>query len=357
MKTTTNRSAYWDIVKGFGIIAIVLGHCGIFAGGFVYLFHMALFFFVTGYFYREEQYGDEPFRYFGTRLSGCWPRYFFYAACFVFLHNFFAANGLYANAEIYNHTAMLTYILHGISFSCPEPIQGALWFVPVWLVSSALFAGIVWFGRAASRRLGRENLKPWITAFGVLSFGACGLFLYARRCTLPYQLHAAILVIPFYYAAWMMRKHLPGFRRYATWYGCLIGAVLLWQINASLHIYVDISNLTIPGILYYPIALLGIYFVLSLSAVTEKAAPAAKGLAFIGRHSFDIMALHFTVFKLIDLAYARLIGGAAPEQLAGFPVGFRAEIGPVYLLLGVLVPALAGWGLDRAARFLLPKSR
>ena len=73
MKTTTNRSAYWDIVKGFGIIAIVLGHCGIFAGGFVYLFHMALFFFVTGYFYREEQYGDEPFRYFGTRLSGCWP--------------------------------------------------------------------------------------------------------------------------------------------------------------------------------------------------------------------------------------------------------------------------------------------
>ena len=47
------RSLYWDIVKGWGIIAIVLGHTGYFAGAFVYLFHLALFFFITGYFYNE----------------------------------------------------------------------------------------------------------------------------------------------------------------------------------------------------------------------------------------------------------------------------------------------------------------
>jgi hypothetical protein len=52
------RSLYWDIVKGWGIIAIVLGHTGYFAGAFVYLFHLALFFFITGYFYNETKYGD-----------------------------------------------------------------------------------------------------------------------------------------------------------------------------------------------------------------------------------------------------------------------------------------------------------
>lgn len=36
------RSLYWDIVKGWGIIAIVLGHTGYFAGAFVYLFHGAV---------------------------------------------------------------------------------------------------------------------------------------------------------------------------------------------------------------------------------------------------------------------------------------------------------------------------
>ena len=150
----SSRSFYWDIVKGLGIIAIVLGHSGYFAGAFVYLFHLALFFFITGYFYNEAKYGDDPFAYFGARLSGAWPRYFFYAAVFVLLHNFFVGHGLYAGQPAYNHTMMLSAILSGISFSCPEQIQGALWFVPVWLVSSALFGGCVWFDLLFGRRFG-----------------------------------------------------------------------------------------------------------------------------------------------------------------------------------------------------------
>ena len=109
----SSRSFYWDIVKGLGIIAIVLGHSGYFAGAFVYLFHLALFFFITGYFYNEAKYGDDPFAYFGARLSGAWPRYFFYAAVFVLLHNFFVGHGLYAGQPAYNHTMMLLLFLPG----------------------------------------------------------------------------------------------------------------------------------------------------------------------------------------------------------------------------------------------------
>ena len=98
------RSLYWDIVKGWGIIAIVLGHTGYFAGAFVYLFHLALFFFITGYFYNETKYGDTPFLYFGSRLAGAWPRYMFYTLFFVLLHNFFVTHRLYAGQELYNGT-------------------------------------------------------------------------------------------------------------------------------------------------------------------------------------------------------------------------------------------------------------
>lgn len=68
--TTQSRSPYWDIVKGIGIIAIVLGHSCYFAVGFVYLFHLALFFFVSGYLYSEKKYGDAPFAFFGNRFAG-----------------------------------------------------------------------------------------------------------------------------------------------------------------------------------------------------------------------------------------------------------------------------------------------
>ena len=97
------RSLYWDIVKGWGIIAIVLGHTGYFAGAFVYLFHLALFFFITGYFYNETKYGDTPFLYFGSRLAGAWPRYMFYTLFFVLLHNFFDAQALCRSGTLQPH--------------------------------------------------------------------------------------------------------------------------------------------------------------------------------------------------------------------------------------------------------------
>ncbi len=354
MNREANRSAYWDMVKGLAIIAVVMGHCGILIK-FVYMFHLAVFFFVTGYFYNEDKYGDDPFRCFGVRLAGCWPRFFFYAVCCVLLHNFFVNHGLYANIDRYNHTAMLTSVLCSAALQNTELMDGALWFVPAWLLSSAYFSGIVWFGRTAGRRFGSERMKSVVIALGVLLSGATGLFLYDRQCYLPYSMQTAILVIPLYYAAWLMRKHLPSFKRCATWYGALISAVLLYLVITRLGITVNVSEMHIPGIFYYPLSLIGIYMVLSLSVLAEKLPPLSRGLAFLGRHSFDIMALHFLVFKFTDLVYARFAASATAENLAGFPVGFRNRLEPVYLVLGVLLPALAGWGLERAVSCILPK--
>ena len=50
------RSAYWDIVKGIGIVSIVLGHSCFFAVKWVYAYHMMLFFFVSGYLYSDTKY-------------------------------------------------------------------------------------------------------------------------------------------------------------------------------------------------------------------------------------------------------------------------------------------------------------
>ncbi len=381
MSQGKEHSAYWDIVKGLAIIAVVMGHCGI-QPAFVYLFHLAVFFFVTGYFYNETRYGDDPFRYFSARLAGSWPRFFFYSACCVLLHNFFVTRGLYdPDTGLYNHTTMLTSVLHSAAMQNTETIEGALWFVPAWLLSSAIFGGIVWFGRMTGRRLGSlqigflqsdarnrtpgekaslhrhpERIEAAATALGVAAAGITGLFLYDRKCYLPYNMHCAILVVPLYYAAWMMRRYFPSFKRYATWYGAAVSAVLLYLVNTKLYIFIDISAMSIPGIRYYPVSLLGIYFVLSLSALAERVPLLSKGLAFLGRHSFDIMALHFLVFKLVDLAYARLLpAAAAAGNLSGFPVAFRDRLEPFYLVLGLLIPVLIGCVLDQLVDFLLPR--
>jgi len=56
MNTITNnkgkRDQTWDIVKGIGIILVVIGHsgCPAYLKHFIYLFHMGLFFFISGMF-------------------------------------------------------------------------------------------------------------------------------------------------------------------------------------------------------------------------------------------------------------------------------------------------------------------
>lgn len=364
---TSSRSLYWDIVKGIGIFAIVLGHTGYFAGAFVYLFHLALFFFITGYFYKETKYGDTPFLYFGVRLAACWPKYMIYTLFFVLLHNFFVTHGLYEGQELYNHTMMLAGWMKSISFQCPEQMQGALWFVPVWLLSAGLFGGCVWFGRTVvwfltnqpqTNRLfekrSDQTLKLWLIGISSVFLGLIGWFLNMRKCALPYQTQTALLVLPIYFAAWLMKQYLHDWKRWLPWYGCLLSAFLLTQCNERLHIFIDLASMQVSGFFFYPVSFLGIYFVLSLARLLERCAPLSRVLAFLGRQSFDIMAIHFTVFKLLDYLYAAWVLPAFPEQLSAFPVSFRQELGPFYLLFGLFLPAGIGFLVDRGLA-LLPK--
>lgn len=59
----TSRVEYIDILKGIGIILMIMGHIG-FSGIFdfyIHAFNMPLFFFVSGYLYKtktEKKYKD-----------------------------------------------------------------------------------------------------------------------------------------------------------------------------------------------------------------------------------------------------------------------------------------------------------
>ena len=49
-----NRDCIFDIAKGIGIILVVLGHCAFSFTNFVYMFHVSLFFIISGYFFSEK---------------------------------------------------------------------------------------------------------------------------------------------------------------------------------------------------------------------------------------------------------------------------------------------------------------
>lgn len=86
---------YWNIVKGLGIIAVVVGHCGSPIVPYVYMYHLALFFFVSGYLYKDDHSVD-PFAYFASRMRRLWWPMVQYGIVFALLHNVFLQLNIYS---------------------------------------------------------------------------------------------------------------------------------------------------------------------------------------------------------------------------------------------------------------------
>ena len=65
------RNLTLDIVKGIGIALIVLGHIDNAAVNFIYLFHVSLFFIVSGYLFNPEKKAKSFFLNKFLHLFGC----------------------------------------------------------------------------------------------------------------------------------------------------------------------------------------------------------------------------------------------------------------------------------------------
>ncbi len=77
-------------MKAIGIICVVVGHSltGSVIEHFVGLFHMPLFFFVSGYLFKEK-YVSNLKSFFGRRMKTLWWPTFKWIAIVVLLHNVF----------------------------------------------------------------------------------------------------------------------------------------------------------------------------------------------------------------------------------------------------------------------------
>ena len=79
------RNIEIDIVKGLGIILMVMGHCNFPYSKFIYLFHMSVFFIASGYLQKEEYSEDiDGIKIFVWRkLKTLWLTYFIFNTIFV----------------------------------------------------------------------------------------------------------------------------------------------------------------------------------------------------------------------------------------------------------------------------------
>ena len=186
----TSRSKFWDVVRGLGILSIVIGHSWEPAIPYVYAYHLAIFFFVSGFLYNYKKYGTDPFGHIAAKLKSSWPKYMFYMTIFILCHNFFEDMGINPPSVYYSRSQMLMYIGNSVTFQGAEYMGGAMWFIPLWVLSCGVFGGTVWLCshvavflklRVSSRQTSLARLTAAVSFF----WGVCGMFSFSAICSCP----------------------------------------------------------------------------------------------------------------------------------------------------------------------------
>lgn len=334
----TKRDPLIDILKGVGIISVVVGHSGVLFPGaeilntsrFVYLYHLMLFFFTAGAVYSPTRYSD-PYSYIGKQLKGMVPLYWGYNFAFLALHNIFSA-GRMLDIPLLTTTDYVIMLSGIFTMSHMEQLCGALWFIPVLLLAKLLFS--VFFHIADKCRY--RMLMHFLV---VILFAGLGLYTNYYGMYLTYHAQTAFLGVPIIYLGYLFSRYRENVLKYTNIFTCLASGALMYLFIRLDIGYVELSiNEIISPQLFYPVTVLGLFFCISLAEVIQHSGLLEKIFCYFGSISFHIMTLHFLAFKCVDWLYG-LMFGVDLSLLAGFPTALN-NMGLMYSTVGIAFPVI-----------------
>lgn len=125
-------------MKGIAIISVVLGHCTTNNNieSFVNQYHLAVFFFVSGFFFKEK-YLDAPRNFFIKKLTRLYIPFVIFAITFLIFHNILYDLHIHSNSI--NCEYFFKEIFHiTIRMTSHDPLMGAMWFCSAMLITSCI---------------------------------------------------------------------------------------------------------------------------------------------------------------------------------------------------------------------------
>ena len=335
MNVTLDSSGYNSLtyLKGMAIILMVLGHsgCGIpYVRPFIYMFHMPLFFILSGFCFKEK-YLKLPGVYLWKRVKRLYWPYVKYGLLFLWLRNFFFSIHVYdvkygwINERItFGEGLNLSkhIILHMGGVDC---LLGAFWFL------RTLFLGtiIAYF----TKLLFKNTI---VAAFLCLLIS---ILLNYTKLFIPMlhpQTFAAsfLFLIGYAFAEYKVSRF--------TMTISLLGLVATFV--GSFFWLMEMGDAFYDNTKFLPYLTTAIIATWCLKSLFDRWNEQPKWLrmllTFAGRNSITILAFHFLAFKLVS--YLIVMSNDLPVgMVAEYPVinGF-AETGwwMAYLVVGTAIP-------------------
>lgn len=334
------RDSYIDVIKGIGILSIVIGHASwditlggftLHVGSFVYLYHLAIFFFCSGYLYKDTV--TDYWNFVAKKLKGLYKPFFIYTVIYLIFRNLFIDMGI-LQADKYTLGNWMISLTNTLTFNGVGEFLCAFWFLPVLFFALCLYTAINYLTRNISLKYVREGIR----FFCVVVLGVVGVYVTENQYGLLYNMQIAYLMVPVIALGHYFALYREKIDKFINVVGLAISVVILvWVIEQNMGIIELSKFMIINRYVFYPVTICGIYFCLCLGKLLCRSMKVTKLFSMAGCMSFDIMALHFLALKLVDYLICNITGNV--EKLSAFPHTFTS-IWLIYYIVGLILPML-----------------
>lgn len=336
---------YVTIVKALGIILMVIGHSGSprLMFNVIYLFHMPLFFFCSGIFYREMLSKESVGAFLTRRVIKLYFPFVKWAVFFLLLHNILMLVGIYNScygfeggstfysvSDILRRLSMILFTMKGY-----EELLGGFWFIRSLFVACLLIALVSLILRF-SFKYKHELICFFFLVMTIL------LRRFAPDVEFCRELSMGSFGAMFYMSGFILHQYA---RFWQNKYGAIVCCTFLLFFLYYFRSGVSMGcgyNKVIPFSLS---AISGTMLTIYVSKLIEVKPSFIKCfLYYIGNHTLDILALHFLSFRFVSY-FLTLVYRLDVVHVAEHPV--INDICPphnywwiIYSMAGVAIPLM-----------------
>ncbi len=346
-----NRDCRVDIMKGVAILLVVLGHAKFPFTDFVYLFHVPVFFMLSGYMYRDSYSVDikAVISLFLRRIKALYFPYVKYNLFFLLLWNYFINIGIYSNEhaflgdenafglEVVQHLTAIEYlkkiIMVFLLFDNGGQMAGAFWFFRCLLGVVFLYVFFDFFLGFLCGRLWRFIFQCFIS----MSLLLIGCYLGENKISLWGLELIAVSYVLFFIGSGL-RFVVPYLSREFPMFICLVLSFFLLLILYSVG-RIEMSGRVYTGPLFFVVSSVsGWLFLYAGSFYIQKQNVMLRAFCFLGERTIPIIGLHFVCFKLVTYIQLKVYN-LPSSNLAAYPVLYSGGVWwLVYSVLGVGLP-------------------
>lgn len=332
-------------MKTLAIICMVAGHSYTDSPieSFVGLFHMPVFFFCSGFCFKEKYLCDLKF-YIKRKIFTMWWPTFKWIIALVLLHNLLLGIGVLRDASdgiavsAYGFKETIKYLAMAVILHANDPVFAGIWFIKMLLISSVLGFIVIKYCKGVSF---------FFALMGLLVMSVLMLDWFPGRMPIIHQLHLPFLSSFFFLTGYFFKRdqvleELRAKKNNMVMVVVLSLVLLVSGYNFWLSSMVSLS--TGRCIPFCVSAIAGIILVYNISKKALEITPpnSLNYVKFLGNNTYAILMMHILSFRLMS-AIIILFCGLDWSRLADFPtIHFMTEKGfwIAYLIFGINLPLL-----------------